>query len=168
MSVYFLVGLLTLLDLLRLLVSFCTRSEGWELRLWDWLYYYCSPWVYYGLIIGLDDRLWLWHITLHINESLIGTPCSLVAQYCWCYMLMDGGLGCYCRYISRLGCGLKARLLSNTLQLSWAGACTLVDDLELLVYLEFLFLLLMPFGISTTSEWEVSSLKRTSPEIDYF
>ena len=30
MSIYFLFGLLTLLDLYRLLVSFCTRSEGLE------------------------------------------------------------------------------------------------------------------------------------------
>ena len=77
-----------------------------------------GPWGYFGLIIGLNYWLWLWHITLHTNESFIGTPCRLVAQYFSCCMLMVRGLHCYPRHISRLGCGLKARRLG-----SYPGCC---------------------------------------------
>ena len=128
------------------------------------------PWVYYGLIIGLDDRLWLWHITLHINESFIGNPCRLVAHNCWCCMLMARRLGCCPRCISRLGCGLKARRLGcYPKHFSCPGRCLhscrwLAPICVPCISISFA----NPFGVSTTCEWEVSALERTCPGLDHF
>ena len=47
--------------------------------------------------VMLDDGLSLWHSSLHITKSFIGTTCRLVDQNCWWCMLMARGLGYYPR-----------------------------------------------------------------------
>ena len=109
-------------------------------------------------------ELFITHCT---NGTLIMNPftfmkASLVILAGW--LLNTAGVVCW--WLGNLVAALEslAAILSTSVVL--AGACTLVDDLHLLVHLVFQFLLLTPFGVSAICEWEVSALERTFPGLD--
>ena len=79
-SRYYPFRLLTLLDLPWLVVSFNTGSGFLWTETLRMAFITTRCWGSYGLVIILDDRMWLWHITLHTQKSFIITPCCLVVN----------------------------------------------------------------------------------------
>ena len=106
MSMYFLLGLLTLLDLLRLFCILLHKVRGlgnWDLG--NGFIIITRPWGLYGLITY--HRMWLRNTDLHILGRFRGTQFLLVGISCWWCMLYARGLGCY----PRLGCRLRVKSL---------------------------------------------------------
>ena len=133
MSIYFLFGLLTLLDLLRLVVSF---AQGQAVMNWDTGYGFIiitRPWGYYGLIIIHDDRYWLGHITAHYGKFHWYS-----SQPGWSALLVvcaDGwGPGCYLKQISCPGWCLHSCRYLFTLYSSFLDIYPFFIQKHLLVF----------------------------------
>ena len=155
MSMYFLFGLLTLLDLLRLLVCFCTRSGGLGTKtLGLALLLSPDPGDIMGLSLSTNYGWGMLTCTAWVDLGVLNSCFLVFPAGGVCSML--GGLAATLGWAVDWGLGGLAAILSISVVccsqlLSMVGAVEVTDRGTSLIYI--LFCLWTPFAVFTKYEW---------------